>query len=284
MIPRNLASQVRSLPIPADYFAPDVAVEALHVPKRVLCFCPPVTRLHPYEFQHHRTMLIVATQGRGHIMVNERIFSLQPGEALLVLPFQRHCYFDVDPEVIWLFVSFELDPPPHPEHMPFRLEREDYALLDQVLTEYRACMGKEHQSNGLRLLLALLLDHLLGSPEPKAPRRMSEDLHFLERVNAVVFQWLDRSFTIAELARELHVSESSLRQKYRQLSGMSLGRHVREARMHHACDLLGNTDDSVTDIAEACGYDSLFSFSRSFKNTLGKSPLAYRTFVRGRKR
>lgn len=33
---------------------------------------------------------------------------------------------------------------------------------------------------------------------------------------------------------------------------------------------------SVSDVGQACGYDSLQSFSRTFRKMLGLSPLAYR--------
>ena len=33
---------------------------------------------------------------------------------------------------------------------------------------------------------------------------------------------------------------------------------------------------NVSQVAQSCGYDSLYSFSRAFKKTTGLSPLAYK--------
>ena len=36
---------------------------------------------------------------------------------------------------------------------------------------------------------------------------------------------------------------------------------------------------SIEEIAKACGFESIFAFSRAFKKTMGMSPSAYGKFV-----
>ena len=47
-------------------------------------------------------------------------------------------------------------------------------------------------------------------------------------------------------------------------------------RIARACARLSAIYVSVSQIAEECGFESLYSFSRTFKKEQGSSPLAYR--------
>jgi AraC-like DNA-binding protein len=57
---------------------------------------------------------------------------------------------------------------------------------------------------------------------------------------------------------------------------VSLGRHVRALRLERASGLLRMSPARVTEIAEQCGYPSVYSFSRAFRTAYGCSPRAYR--------
>ena len=52
--------------------------------------------------------------------------------------------------------------------------------------------------------------------------------------------------------------------------------YVRNIKISHACYLLRNTHESVIEIAAQCGYSSISSFNRNFKNLTDVSPTVYR--------
>ena len=52
--------------------------------------------------------------------------------------------------------------------------------------------------------------------------------------------------------------------------------YVRNIKISHACYLLRNTRESVIDIAARCGYVSISSFNRNFKQLTDMSPTQYR--------
>jgi len=61
---------------------------------------------------------------------------------------------------------------------------------------------------------------------------------------------------------------------------VSLGAYMRESRLSVAASMLVSTDQSsVERIAKACGFVSIFAFSRAFKKAMGHSPRAYHRFV-----
>ena len=59
-------------------------------------------------------------------------------------------------------------------------------------------------------------------------------------------------------------------------TGMTVHKYLGFVRIEAAKRFLCETDKSVTEIAELCGYDSLCIFSRDFKLKVGKTPGEYR--------
>jgi AraC-like DNA-binding protein len=82
--------------------------------------------------------------------------------------------------------------------------------------------------------------------------------------------------SIKELARALGISSSHLRARFRASCGVSIGRHLRRLRLEQACGLLRLGPQRVSEIAEQCGFGSIYSFSRAFRLAYGISPLAFR--------
>ena len=98
----------------------------------------------------------------------------------------------------------------------------------------------------------------------------------LERINAYVRSHLAQPVTIPSLARHMGYSESYMRAIFRRELGVSLGAYMRESRLSVAASMLAEQDrDSVEEIARACGFKSIFVFSRAFKKAMGVSPRAY---------
>lgn len=59
---------------------------------------------------HHRYVLVLVLETPGKVSLDGERYALQPGDALLVLPFQFHHYIDLaDDALRWLFLTFELD-------------------------------------------------------------------------------------------------------------------------------------------------------------------------------
>lgn len=82
--------------------------------------------------------------------------------------------------------------------------------------------------------------------------------------------------TVKELALKAGMSETRFHASFKLATGTSpldylIGRRTREAQR-----LLCSTDLGVAEIAEMCGYDDPFFFSRIFKARCGASPRAYR--------
>ena len=77
---------------------------------------------------------------------------------------------------------------------------------------------------------------------------------------------------VGEMAQDAAISRSGLQRKLKQAMGITPQDLLREARIKHACQLLKETDKSISEIAYACGFTDPKYFSRSFKQSTGKAP------------
>ncbi|MBO7661443.1 MAG: helix-turn-helix transcriptional regulator, partial [Bacteroidaceae bacterium] len=59
--------------------------------------------------------------------------------------------------------------------------------------------------------------------------------------------------------------------------GISLSDALLDYRLHHACELLENTDYILEVVAEESGFGSSRTFYRQFRNPYNLTPNAYRT-------
>lgn len=59
--------------------------------------------------------------------------------------------------------------------------------------------------------------------------------------------------------------------------GICFAEYLENIRIEKSCELLRNSTDTIVDIAEKTGYNSVYSFRRAFKRLMHISPSDYRT-------
>lgn len=288
-----LEKLARQLPEPQNLFA---GVDSIlnSLPENVLQFHRRNDRymLADKPAYHHRFVLITCIHEPGCIILDGEIFRLEPGQGLLIFPYQSHHYtrFNYPKRISWLFTTFEYPKPDDLEPLyntPFTFEESDINRLTQITSAYlQYRKQKKTTGNEIPLELAILLGGLLqrqhryikragGKLTPDAP-----DMHFLRPLSLFIHKNLNHQISIREIAGCVHLSPSRLRARFKQAIGLSLGEFIRRTRIHKACGLLHSTDLNTTQIAEECGFNSVFSFSRTFRNVVGKAPTMFRDEMR----
>lgn len=91
---------------------------------------------------------------------------------------------------------------------------------------------------------------------------------------------MDRTYAealdVPALARIARVSEAHFIRTFRATFGETPHRYLQRRRLERAMWLLRETDRSVTDICLDVGFTSLGTFSRTFREVVGVSPVAWR--------
>ena len=86
----------------------------------------------------------------------------------------------------------------------------------------------------------------------------------------------DRSLQVADVSRHCGVSRRLLETRFVQALGRTLLQELTELRMEHARTLLRDTDDTITEVAEAIGFADANYFTKAFRHRHGLAPLKYR--------
>ncbi len=292
----NLAELQRKTPAipPVENYYGGVAHSNLSIPDYILVFArrtPQLLGTLQKNFDHHhRFVLIVNLETGGAVGIDRQVVRFGEGQSVLIFPHQFHHYLNLERDRLnWLFITFELKTPD--SLMALKNQRCDLSpralellgnLLDCTL---EPGFRQQGVNNVLALWLALFLNELLRAERVPQPGRGrggggTQAEIFVERVHQFLVGHMKENFTLGELARHLRMSESYLRSLFRRHFGVSIGHYVRESRLAKAAGLIHNSDLNFSQIAEECGFDSVYSFSRAFKRTNGISPSEYRRFVR----
>lgn len=104
----------------------------------------------------------------------------------------------------------------------------------------------------------------------------SNDNFYVSQATNYILGNSDPNITVTDIANYLHVSRSYLFTLFKKHLNTSPQRFLTLSRIRNACELLTNTDLPITTIANSCGYQNPFAFSRAFKKEIEMTPSDYR--------
>ncbi len=93
---------------------------------------------------------------------------------------------------------------------------------------------------------------------------------------AAMEEAVEERLRMADLAVKLGVSADKLERAFRSEVGVAPSAYYRRLRLRRAADLLAHSSLPVRDVALACGFASMSSFARAFKEFTGHPPGAAR--------
>ncbi len=135
---------------------------------------------------------------------------------------------------------------------PFRSQLERSVLTEIAVLLYRQ-MGWERKDSVL-------------SPMQLRMGEVKEyiDLHYREPLD------------LSALAKEFFLHPVTISKEFNKCFGYSYTQYINSVRICEGAHLLETTQESVTDIAQQCGYDNVNTFLRQFKQIMETTPLQYR--------
>ena len=85
-----------------------------------------------------------------------------------------------------------------------------------------------------------------------------------------------KNLTTSQLAQQAGLSISQFERSFRKAFGTSPHQYLVGIRVENACRLLIETNDTVSAVAQCCGFYDHAHFTRAFATVIGCSPSAYR--------
>lgn len=141
---------------------------------------------------------------------------------------------------------------------------------------------KKYSNNAMKSYLSLLFTFLLRSDET-----VIESSVKVSRTEQQFQQILDylkqhyQSTDLADVADAIHFSKQYVCRIVKNHSGITFQKLLTQIRLDMVKQYLAETDLSLENIAELCGFGASSHLSKVFKNTFGEAPSAYRKSRRG---
>ena len=98
----------------------------------------------------------------------------------------------------------------------------------------------------------------------------------MQEVATYIYTHYNEKLVLEDMAERFNLSRSYLSKKFKSVTGFGFKEYIINVRIKHACELLPNTNKSITTIAFECGFNDSNYFGDAFRRTKGVSPNKYR--------
>lgn len=258
------------------------------------------------RWHHHEECelhLIVETSGK--VFVGDYIGTFEPGQLILTGPHVPHNWISRMPDdsvcdLRDMVVHFQQSVVQQASELItelrdleplFERAKSGIAFNDIPLEEAQRDMANLRESRGIERvgLFLSFLNRLNQSRDYQllstVQMQSSADEHTLERINLVVdyvMLHFERAITVQEVAQRINMSETHFSRFFRKATGLRFIAFLNRIRIQRACELLSTSDDQITAISYAVGYNTLANFNRQFQELKGVTPREYRSASRER--
>lgn len=142
-----------------------------------------------------------------------------------------------------------------------------YAQPENIRLQYQKIKALE---------LLLYLKKLEFTPQKQLTAYQSEQIDIIRKIHDSLTEHIGERITIEELSKQYLINPTTLKAAFKSVYGNSIAAHIKEHRMEQAVKMLRGTDLSISEIAQAVGYDSQSKFTAAFKAFWGVLPREYR--------
>ena len=119
----------------------------------------------------------------------------------------------------------------------------------------------------LESYIRILLENYTANPENNP---------VIDNIKSYIEDNLEFDIRISHIAKLFHYNEQYLGRFFKRETGKSFSDYINLRRLKKAQYLLGNSDNSILDIANKVGFNNVTYFNRIFKRTYGITPSEYR--------
>lgn len=142
-----------------------------------------------------------------------------------------------------------------------------------------AILGRHMEVSVVQKALRILQvddQHTWNAPQAHPPSLSSQTHPKVRRAILLMEQHMSPAISIEDLAKKLDVSIRQLERLFKTETGMAPQAYARQIRMRFAAWLLCNSDKTVANIANACGFADASHMGREFRVAFGTTPTQYR--------
>jgi AraC-like DNA-binding protein len=215
--------------------------------------------------------------GSGEFHRKGRIWKVEAPCVITQWPGEYLEYGPSDPHEFWteLYLVYSLELMPRFMQCGFVEESRPVwpisnpSALRPLLEELARCLATKEKSARIdRIAERLILETFL-------PPHVSASSLISKALEAIQTNWQSPP-DLETLAGKCNMSVSTFQRRWNESMGITPARYALGLKLQEACRLLIETSDSISEVANACGFDDEFYFSRCFRRQFGSPPRNYR--------
>jgi AraC-like DNA-binding protein len=112
--------------------------------------------------------------------------------------------------------------------------------------------------------------------EQNVIKEIDVDNQLIQEIATYIYNNYDKHLSLDDMALKFHISRSYLSKKFKATTGFGFKEYIVNVRIKNACQMLLDTNKSITDIAFECGFNDSNYFGDAFRHVKGMSPNKYR--------
>lgn len=242
---------------------------------------------------HKEVEMVYLFRGSLDVMVQDQIFKIERGELLCIGENALHQYGVWDENTLIIKIKFMRE-----WMMPSfmrQAERETYFRLYNQSFLIRPDLTIKHIIHEmLQYPESSYIEYYYFSRLIELTARILENPNLIEEIHAAdpvgspymtaALKYVEENcfmpITLKMLADHVGLTECYCSKLFKKTTGISFVQYLNAARVNNAQRLLMYSDHNITEISEMCGFSSIQTFNRVFKNQTSRTPREYRMYKR----
>ncbi len=241
-------------------------------------------QLGPTPHLHSHIEIVLTKTGISVATADSTDVTVDTGDLFIAFPNQIHYYIDKQRPVEHNIVIVSPDMCPEFNRI-FKSQVPKTPLIKNAIKNPRIVSAienliqckkeqDEYSEAEAKGCVLILMSEIFRNVELQEKEPYDNDL--VKDIITYCYENFSTDISLQSIANELHVSRCYVSRLFSRRLHISFNDYINSLRVRNACELLKKSEQSVTDIAYAVGYNSVRTFDRVFMNARGMTPKEYR--------
>lgn len=217
---------------------------------------------------HESFEICYILSGEIDITIDNILYNLTSGNAVIIFPRQLHSYETIKSSKMRIITFLPQLVPEFTNRYKNMIPEKNNIESISALTEFFNPKNTFAQKGLIYSVLGLLTENIKFKEAAS-----NEESQVLLKILKFVEKNYKQNCNLQSVAYELSYGYSYLSRTFKKRMGMGYTEYLNKYRINRALYMLSHKKHmQIQEIAEQCGYDSLCSFNRNFKQFTGHTP------------
>jgi len=251
------------------------------------------------QFQHFHQFYeihLLLDKEANHI-VEGNMFRIHNLDLILMAPSKLHkSEYPAGPAVKRLIIQFQLPDNGNNElqhcmdkllstfHVPVPIYRFEREIQKQLASHINAIFHILKGTSELKTLqihaeLLQFLSCIYNNRENNIYNQITDDniSAKIYAISSYIHAHYQEELSLESLSKEFYISTYYLSHQFKEVTGFTITNYIQMTRIRNAQQMLLSGNKKITEIAEACGFNSFSQFNRVFNKVCGVAPSKFKS-------